>query len=212
MPPARWILDQGAVSLQECPARRGFDASTLAFAGSAGDRSVFLEKRSPAVASACGFWAPTMTRLLICCTCPRYERRPALARGRGRKLASAAKAHVSRHGGPTVQAVSCLAGCRTPCNAAIDDDGKTRIGFSGLQVGDLAALLLVAALHEASADGILDTKRLACLAAEQAYRPVSRIAGGMNTTLWRRAYLLRLADARSGVSESSRMRRLARDR
>lgn len=94
-----------------------------------------------------------MTRLLICRTCPRYEQRRPRERGRGQELAAQAKAHVSRHGGPTVLAVNCLAGCRNPCNAALDQDGKARLRFSRLEPEHLEDLLAAAELYGRSDDG-----------------------------------------------------------
>lgn len=59
--------------------------------------------------------------------------------------------------GISVMAVNCLAGCRNPCNAAIDAPDMVRLRFSRLEETDLDHLFEVAALYRTnSEEGIAD--------------------------------------------------------
>ncbi len=96
-------------------------------------------------------------RLLVCRTCPRYE--PAPAPGsptRGAALGRALKADPHMPAGVEVRAVNCLAGCRNPCNAAIDAPGAGRLRFSRLDAADAGALLEAAAACARGADAAPD--------------------------------------------------------
>ncbi len=98
-------------------------------------------------------------RILVCRTCPRYEPVPpsgAETRGRdlGHRLARAL--HV---GDPdnryVLRVVSCLAGCKNPCNVAIDGAGRFRLRFSNLEPDAAADILTLAGNFEKSATGNL---------------------------------------------------------
>ncbi len=92
------------------------------------------------------------SRVLICRTCPRYEAAPRGAPTAGRRLGLDGKA-MGRVRGTSVRAVNCLAGCKHPCNAAIEAPGKLRLRFSRLTPDDLDALFAVVEIHAASVDG-----------------------------------------------------------
>lgn len=101
-----------------------------------------------------------MARILVCRTCPRYERAPPPGEvTRGRALGHLLQSHTAR-GDTEVRAVNCLAGCRNPCNAAIDGPGKMRLRFSELTPEHLPLLFAVARLHDASVDGNLTDDEL----------------------------------------------------
>ncbi len=90
--------------------------------------------------------------LLVCRTCPRYDRRRS---GEfGRRLASAITALV-RNGSSdiAVRGVLCLGGCPRNGVAAIDGPGKARVRFANLTEDDAADLLAAAAAHERCASG-----------------------------------------------------------
>ncbi|MEQ9642087.1 MAG: DUF1636 family protein [Alphaproteobacteria bacterium] len=87
-----------------------------------------------------------MVRLLICRTCPRYEPRGlSAAPTLGAELAALAKRRAAAQTDPVVRAVNCLAGCKNPCNAVVEDDGKPRLRFSRLTPEHLDDLFVAAA-------------------------------------------------------------------
>ena len=90
--------------------------------------------------------------LLVCRTCPRYDRRR--SGDFGRRLTSAITALV-RNGSSdiAVRGVLCLGGCPRNGVAAIDGPGKARVRFANLTEDDAADLLLAAAAHERCASG-----------------------------------------------------------
>ncbi len=97
-------------------------------------------------------------RLLICRTCPRYLPTPAGQPTDGVRLAAAMRRMLKEQAAPAgleVRAVNCLAGCRNPCNVALDGPGRYRLRFSRLAETDLPALLAVARRYAASPDGNL---------------------------------------------------------
>ena len=101
-------------------------------------------------------------RLLVCRTCPRYEPKPAGdAPTRGAALGREIKDRLAREGSDvTVRVVNCLAGCKNPCNAALDAAGRYRLRFSRLEAPDIDALLTVLERYRRSADGRLDEDAL----------------------------------------------------
>jgi len=84
--------------------------------------------------------------LLICRTCPRYDMR---ATGTFGAVMSAAVAAS----GVAVRGVQCLGGCPEHGVVAVDGPGKTRVRFTGLDVGDADAVVRAARAHDASASG-----------------------------------------------------------
>ena len=98
-------------------------------------------------------------RILVCRTCPRYEQLPragAPTRGRelGHRLARALDAHDPDNR-DVLRVVSCLAGCKNPCNVAIDGAGRFRLRFSNLEPDAAADVLTLAGKFEKSATGNL---------------------------------------------------------
>lgn len=94
-----------------------------------------------------------MIRILVCRTCPRYEQKRPGSVTRGAALGLAAKALGEGHEDIAVMAVNCLAGCKNPCNAAVDAPDGVRLRFSRLDESDLVLLFEVAALYRTSPDG-----------------------------------------------------------
>jgi len=98
-------------------------------------------------------------RILVCRTCPRYEPLPvAGAPTRGRDLGHRlARALVSRDDGDryVLRIVSCLAGCKNPCNMAIDGAGRYRLRFSHLEPDAVPDILALAEIFAASTTGDL---------------------------------------------------------
>ena len=90
--------------------------------------------------------------LLVCRTCPRYDRRRT---GEfGRRLTSAITALVrSGSSEVAIRGVLCLGGCPRDGVAAIDGPGKARVRFADLTEGDAADLLAATAAHERCAGG-----------------------------------------------------------
>jgi len=98
-------------------------------------------------------------RLMVCRTCPRYEPLPpagAPTRGRdlGHRLARALEAHDTDNRF-VLRVVSCLAGCKNPCNMAIDGAGRFRLRFSHLEPDAVPDILALAQRYAASTTGDL---------------------------------------------------------
>lgn len=86
--------------------------------------------------------------LLICRTCPRYDRR---STGRfGRELAAAITAADAD---VPVRNVQCLGGCPDDGVAAVDRPGLSRVRFTGLTSDDAPAIIKAALAHQASVTG-----------------------------------------------------------
>jgi predicted metal-binding protein len=86
--------------------------------------------------------------LLICRTCPRYDRR---ATGQfARELAAAIRADGRDI--PT-RNVQCLGGCPDHSVIAVDGPGKTRVRFTGITSDDAPAIINAALAHQASSTG-----------------------------------------------------------
>lgn len=94
-----------------------------------------------------------MIRILVCRTCPRYEPRKPGSMTRGAALAMEAKARGEGDAAVSVMAVNCLAGCKHPCNAAVDAPDKVRLRFSRLDAHELQLLFEVADQYRMSSDG-----------------------------------------------------------
>jgi predicted metal-binding protein len=86
--------------------------------------------------------------LLICRTCPRYDRRTT---GQfARDLADAIRA--DGRGIPT-RNVQCLGGCPDDSVVAVDGPGMARVRFTGLTSDDAPAIIDATLAHQASSTG-----------------------------------------------------------
>ena len=86
--------------------------------------------------------------LLICRTCPRYDRRTT---GQfSRDLTAAIRADGRDI--PT-RNVQCLGGCPDNSVVAVDGPGMTRVRFTGITSDDATAIINAALAHQASATG-----------------------------------------------------------
>ena len=86
--------------------------------------------------------------LLICRTCPRYDRR---ATGQfGRDLTAAIRA--DGRDVPT-RNVQCLGGCPDHSVIAVDGPGMTRVRFTSMTSNDATAIIDATLAHHASATG-----------------------------------------------------------
>lgn len=86
--------------------------------------------------------------LLICRTCPRYDRR---ATGQFARDLTAAIRADSRDI-PT-RNVQCLGGCPDDSVVAVDGPGKTRVRFTGITSDDAPAIINATLAHQASSTG-----------------------------------------------------------
>ena len=87
--------------------------------------------------------------LLICRTCPRDQPDSGAF---GPQLDDALAASGTEDG-VRRRHVTCVGGCLTPGNVALDSLGKARVRFSGLDASDAQALLQAARAYEASDTG-----------------------------------------------------------
>lgn len=89
--------------------------------------------------------------LLICRTCPRYDRRTTGEFGRRLNAAITSNAeNTPVH----VRKVACLGGCPEHGVAAVDGPGKAHVRFSGLTEHDAEAVLRAAIAHDACLSGL----------------------------------------------------------
>jgi predicted metal-binding protein len=86
--------------------------------------------------------------LLICRTCPRYDRR---ATGQFSRDLTAA-IHADGRDIPT-RNVQCLGGCPDHNVIAVDGPGMTRVRFTGVTSDDAPAIINAALAHHASSTG-----------------------------------------------------------
>jgi predicted metal-binding protein len=121
------------------------------------------------------------TRILICRTCPRYDPNPRGLTTAGTELGQAVRQALLLADTLElleVRAVNCLAGCKNPCNVALDADGKTRLRFSRIQPEHIDAIVAAARTHSLSRDGDLPDRELAKdLRARLTARSPPRIGG-----------------------------------
>lgn len=99
------------------------------------------------------------TRILICKTCPRFAPNPGHEITAGAILGVEVRALAGAEA-DLVRIVSCLSGCKNPCNVTLDGDGKMRLRFSRLGPGDGPDILRAAALHDASDSGDIPADKL----------------------------------------------------
>ena len=59
-----------------------------------------------------------------------------------------------------MRVVNCLAGCKNPCNVALDGPGKYRLRFSRLEVADAGLMIEAAMAYANQADGNLADDQL----------------------------------------------------
>jgi predicted metal-binding protein len=88
--------------------------------------------------------------LLICHTCPRYDRHRTGQFSRDLTEAIAADGRDI-----ATRKVQCLGGCPDDGVAAVDGPGMARVRFTGLTSEDASAVITAALAHEASATGDL---------------------------------------------------------
>lgn len=86
--------------------------------------------------------------LLICRTCPRYDRR---ATGQfARDLTAAIRADGRDI---AIRNVQCLGGCPDDSVVAVDGPGMTRVRFTGITSDDVPAIITATLAHQASSTG-----------------------------------------------------------
>jgi predicted metal-binding protein len=86
--------------------------------------------------------------LLICRTCPRYDRRTT---GQfARDLTAAIRADGRDI---PIRNVQCLGGCPDPSVIAVDGPGMTRVRFTSLTSDDARAIINATVAHQASSTG-----------------------------------------------------------
>jgi predicted metal-binding protein len=86
--------------------------------------------------------------LLICRTCPRYDRR---ATGQFARDLTAAIRIDGRD--VATRNVQCLGGCPDDSVVAVDGPGMTRVRFTGVTSDDALAIINAALAHQASSTG-----------------------------------------------------------
>ena len=96
-----------------------------------------------------------VTRIMVCRTCPRYAPNPHDEETMGAALGAEIIALAAAQGWDpgNVRIVNCLAGCKNPCNVALEGSGKLRLRFSLLETNAGQAVLDAAAMHAKSESG-----------------------------------------------------------
>lgn len=97
------------------------------------------------------------TEVLVCISCRPADRQRDLPRP-GRHLFEAVKNIVLRDDLPfPIRGVECMSGCRRACTVALQAPGKMSYFFGDLTADDTSAkqVLVCAALHQATADGLM---------------------------------------------------------
>jgi predicted metal-binding protein len=100
-------------------------------------------------------------KLYACETCVRDLRLAPGENSRGQQLIDELRRLLQQTPGTAdfaFRVVSCLNGCRSPCNVALRARGKFHLRFSRLNPQDAAAVLAFAKLYAASADGNIDPR------------------------------------------------------
>lgn len=103
--------------------------------------------------------------LLVCTGCRAPGTDPSAPRP-GAALLAAVRAAAPAHGGPRIEGVTCLSGCKRHCAAALSAPGRVTYMFGDLvpDASTASALLEAAAAHATVADGWLPrAERPACL-------------------------------------------------
>ena len=88
---------------------------------------------------------------MVCATCDRYAE-PRAAPSRGERMIAALREAAGAEP-VTLRVVECLNGCTRPCTVALRALGKASLRFSGLAPEDAPALVALAEIYAASADG-----------------------------------------------------------
>ena len=80
-------------------------------------------------------------RVTVCTTCDRYDL-AAPEPSHGARFAAALRQEAERRGvSVAIDAVDCLDGCRSPCNAALRGRGKPMVRLTALTDADAGAVL-----------------------------------------------------------------------
>jgi predicted metal-binding protein len=91
--------------------------------------------------------AAPLRRVTVCTTCDRYDL-DAPEPSRGARFATALRQEAERRGVlVAIEAVDCLDGCRSPCNAALRGRGKPLVRLTALTEADAGAVLDLADRH-----------------------------------------------------------------
>lgn len=98
--------------------------------------------------------------LFVCTSCVRDARGAGPTAG-GALASSLERANAANRGGRlTIREVTCLNGCRSPCNVALRGRGRWTYRFSHCTLADVDALLGVAAHYWRSPAGALSDAAL----------------------------------------------------
>ena len=95
--------------------------------------------------------------LLICATCPRYDRRRS---GTFARTLNNAITRTDR--AVPVRTVHCLGGCPHHGVVALDGPGMTRVRFTDLEADDADAVIAAALAHAESGTGDLEDWTVPC--------------------------------------------------